>query len=99
MIHFTCDCCGRSIDPADETRYVVRMEVYVAVDDGADPTADEDDHLEEIEDLLERLDEIDADEDERLYKQVRYDLCAGCRERFVRNPLGRGATRLGYSDN
>lgn len=99
MIHFTCDCCGRSISQPDETRYVVRMEVYAAVDDESAASLDDADHLEEIEDLLERIDDLDADEDSQLYKQVRYDLCGGCRERFLNNPLGRGVARMGYSDN
>lgn len=99
MIHFTCDCCGRAINQTSETRYVVRMEVYAALDDGADHASDESDHLEEIEDLLERMDDLDAELDESLYRQVRYDLCADCRERFLRNPLGRAASRATYSEN
>ena len=101
MIHFTCDCCGRVIQQASETRYVVRMEVYAAIEDDPAHAADEADHLEEIEDLLERIDDLEEvdDSDHHLYKQVRYDLCVECRERFLQNPLGRGATRMGYSDN
>jgi len=99
MIHFTCDCCGRGINQTSETRYVVRMEVYAALDDEAGQTAEESDHLEEIEDLLERMDDIDAELDEALYRQVRYDLCPDCRERFLRNPLGRVVTRATYSEN
>lgn len=100
MIHFSCDCCGQSINHAEETRYVVRLEVYVAVDDQAAADLDDADHLEEIEDLLEHLDGLESDDqDENLYKQARYDLCSGCRERFLSNPLGRGVARMGYSDN
>ncbi|MEQ8849838.1 hypothetical protein [Botrimarina sp.] len=103
MIHYTCDGCGRTINLDDETRYVVRLEVYAAIDDDDAPdvvdVVDEEDHLDELEDLLERMDELDEDEDQRLYRQARYDLCPQCRERFVRNPVGRGATRLGFSDN
>lgn len=104
MIHYTCDGCGRVIDQDDETRYVVRLEVYAAIDDDAPQAVDEEDHLDEIEDLLERLEDydedgLDEDEGQRLYRQARYDLCPQCRERFVRNPMGRGATRLGFSEN
>ena len=99
MIHFTCDCCGRSINQTSETRYVVRMEVYAAMDDEAGHAAEEADHLEEIEDLLERMDDVDAELDDALYRQVRYDLCPDCRERFLRNPLGRVVARTSYSDN
>jgi hypothetical protein len=99
MIHFTCDCCGRAINQTSETRYVVRMEVYAALDDEAGQAVEESDHLEEIEDLLERMDDMDAELDEALYRQVRYDLCPDCRERFLRNPLGRVVSRTSYSEN
>lgn len=99
MIHFTCDGCGRSINEESETRYVVRLEVYAAIDDRTARSVDEEDHLDEIEDLLERVDEIDEDQDQELYRESRYDLCSQCRDRLLRNPLGRGLTRLGYSDN
>lgn len=100
MIHFSCDGCGRAIHPTEETRYVMRVEVYAAVDDEPSRLADEEDHLDEIEDLLERIDDLDDDLDEHLYRQSRFDLCAECRERFLKNPLGRGVpARTEYSDN
>lgn len=99
MIHFTCDGCGRPINEDNETRYVVRLEVYAATDDRAAGAIDDEDHLDEIEDLLERVDELDDDHDSDLYRQARYDLCAECRERLIRNPLGRGLARMEYSDN
>lgn len=101
MIHFTCDACHRPIRPDEETRYVVRVEVYAALDDDADGVADESDHLDEIEDLLERMEGADpADAEQRLYTQVRHDLCEECRERFLRNPLGKaGGARIGFSKN
>lgn len=98
MIHFTCDGCGRSIHPDEETRYVVRLEVYAAADDGVAAGLDDADHLDEIEDLLERIDDLEQDE-EQLYRQVRYDLCPACRERFLNNPFGRGVARMGFSEN
>ena len=32
MIHYSCDLCKRLIDPEDDLRYVVKIEVYAAVD-------------------------------------------------------------------
>lgn len=32
MIHHSCDCCKRLIDPQHALRYVVRMEVYAAME-------------------------------------------------------------------
>lgn len=99
MIHFSCDCCGRVINPNHETRYIVRMEVYAAVDDDPASVADESDHLEEIEDLLEQIDDFDDPSEDQLYRLLRKDLCSDCRERFLSNPLGRSVVRGGYSEN
>ena len=100
MIHFTCDYCQQTIDPERELRYVVRMEVYAALDvSDADAESDRD-HLEEIEDILERLaDETDPEISEEVYRHVRYDLCSECRQRFLRNPLGRRAAEFDFSNN
>lgn len=101
MVHYTCDCCKRLIDPERELRYVVRVEVYAALepmDDGGD---DERDHLQEIQDVLERL-ELEEDEplSDEVYQQRRYDLCSECRSRYLKNPLGRLAMQeLGFSEN
>jgi hypothetical protein len=101
MIHFTCDGCHRSLDPDRDARYVVRVEVYTALDP-TDKDWDEDrDHLEELQEILERLDDA-ADEaiGEDVYQQVRFDLCSECRRKFLRNPLGRGlAPQMNFSQN
>ena len=91
MIHYTCDCCKRIIDPSDDVRYVVKMEVYATMDPSGESDAeDERDHLEEIQQILERLE--DAADDavgEDVYQTLRYDLCPECRRKFLKNPLGR----------
>lgn len=102
MIHFTCDCCKRNIDADDEFRYVVRIEVFAAIEPPGELQAeDERDHLEEIDELLERIDEVDCEElRDNVYQQVRYDLCIECREAFLQNPLGRAAAvNLDFSEN
>src|SRR5207344_284987 len=54
MIHYSCDCCKRVLDPED-LRYVVKMEVYAAFDPSAMSEMDDDrDHLQEIQDILQR---------------------------------------------
>ncbi|MEM6797882.1 MAG: hypothetical protein AAF589_00065 [Planctomycetota bacterium] len=100
MIHFTCDGCRRSIDVETEPRYVVRLEVYAAIDDEPKDGSDRD-QLEEIDDLLERMDDpSDQAFDEDAYRQVRYDLCGDCRSTFLKNPLGRmRAAQVGFSEN
>ncbi len=101
MIHFTCDACQRLIDAEKEARYVVRLEVYEALGDTTASTYDEADHLQEIEDIIERIDDLSDDQlDDDLYKQVRYDLCPQCRKRFMQNPLGKvNPARFGFSNN
>jgi hypothetical protein len=102
MIHYTCDCCKRIIDPSDDVRYVVKMEVYVSpeasLDNGAD---DEHDHLEEIQQILERLEDAeDEDFGEDVYQSMRFDLCTECRRKFLKNPLGREPTKqFDFSQN
>ena len=100
MIHFVCDVCKRSLD-AEDLRYVVRMEVYAALDN-TDADVDNDrDHLREIEDVLEELDETDDRElGDEVYQQLRFDLCANCRQRFLSDPLGRRVPQhLDFSQN
>ena len=101
MIHYTCDGCHRPLNPERDLRYVVKMEVYASLDP-TDMELDEDrDHLEEIQDILERLDDAESDEiGDDVYQQRRFDLCTKCRARFLENPFGRGvATLLDFSEN
>ena len=100
MIRFTCDLCKREIDPEQDLRYVVKMEIYAAFD----PLAleeDDRDHLQEIQDILERSEDLDSDQiGDDVYQQLRFDLCPDCRKRFLRNPLGRESTKiLNFSEN
>ena len=61
MIHFTCDRCKRVIDPEQELRYVVRMEIEAVMDPiHENELADDRDHLLEIDEILERVDMDDA---------------------------------------
>ena len=91
MIQYSCDLCKRELDPQDDLRYVVKVEVYAAFDPAAVDSDDEDrDHLEEIQDILERLEDSASDEiGDDVYQQLRFDLCPECRKKFLKNPLGR----------
>src|SRR5690606_23808224 len=101
MIHYSCDLCKRPLDPQRDLRYVVKMEVYASLDPMEDGSADDQDHLQEIQDILERMEDAD---DERIgddvYQQMRFDLCSECRKRFLRNPMGAAApTQFDFSEN
>ena len=67
MIHYSCDLCKRPLDPEDDLRYVVKLEVYAAFD----PLEIDDDcdNLQEIHEILERMDDS-ASEEERMSSYV-----------------------------
>jgi hypothetical protein len=108
MLHYSCDVCKRPIHPNSDVHHIVKIEVFPAVEDvacGCDDLDDfgtEADHLEEMQELLEQLDES---EDPRLSpdavaRSMRFDLCEACRQRFVKNPLGiKSGKYLDFSKN
>jgi hypothetical protein len=101
MIRYSCDLCKRDLDAEDDLRYVVKMEIFAAMNTSADD--DDSDPLEQIQDVLERQE--DAADDaigEDICQQLRFDLCPECRAKFVRHPLGRekfAAALVGFSKN
>lgn len=107
MIHYSCDICQRPIHLHSDVRHVVKIEVFPAVEDepcgcdDLDGLADEEDHLEEMQDLLEHLDDCeDPRADPHAARSLRFDLCDACRVRFLANPLGRkSGTQLNFSKN
>jgi hypothetical protein len=104
MIRYSCDLCKRDLDPEGDLRYVVKVEVFAAFDPAvADADEDDCDHLQEIQDILERLEDAEDEHiGEDVYQQLRFDLCPECRKRFLRNPLGRDlaiAKAVGFSKN
>ena len=90
MIHYSCDCCKRALE-SEDLRYVVKMEVYAAIDPAAMNDMDDDrDHLQEIQEILQRsTDALDPQIGSDVYEQLRFDLCPECRKKFLNNPLGR----------
>lgn len=102
MIRYSCDRCKRAINPDDELRYVVRVEVEAVMDPihEGEP-ADDRDHLMEIDEILESADAVECDSiSEEVYQKKRYDLCPQCYRKFSQNPLGREKrATLGFSQN
>ena len=101
MIRYSCDLCGRDLGRSEDLRYVVKMEIYAAFDPTAADEDDDRDHLQDIQDALERLDDMADDQiGEDVYQQLRFDLCPECRKRFLNNPLGREVAKaIGFSQN
>jgi hypothetical protein len=108
MLHYSCDMCKRPIDTHDQVRHVVKIEVFAAPDDEEamremldGESLGDADHLDDMQDLLERLDDgvtaESLDDDTRAF---RFDLCGECRRRFLRNPLGaKSGKKLDFSNN
>lgn len=103
MIHITCDLCGKPLTPGDDTRYIVKVEVFPSPDDALLTEADlDEDHMEELSQLLQDLEEDRADEEPVApsYCHFRYDLCPSCQKKFVRDPLGReSGQKFDFSSN
>ncbi len=97
MLHFSCDVCGCSLD---NHRYVLQMEAYPAFDpDELQPEDLDEDHLQSVAETLEQAATVD-ELDDGSTQQFRFDLCAGCYRKFLRDPLGREAMRrLKFSKN
>ncbi|MGB9688781.1 hypothetical protein [Thermogutta sp.] len=100
MIRYVCDMCRREIHPDRDIRYQVKIEVRAAFEPMSDDEPDDRDHLEEIQDILESLNQLGEEAFESAEKVLQFDLCSECRKRFLRDPLGREASKiLGFSKN
>ncbi len=95
MIHFTCDMCGKTLLADEDTRYVVKVEVYAAYDPMELTSEDlEEDRTDEIQDLLGEMADTDAEDlEDQVYKTFRFDLCPECHAAYLKDPLGR-TTRM-----
>ncbi len=103
MIHYGCDRCGRPIDPRDELRYVVRIEIDAVMEpiDGDVVEDDDRDHLMELHEIIERsADAADSMIGDEVYQRQRFDLCSACHQKFTRNPVGKESSKqLDFSNN
>ena len=102
MIHYSCDRCHRPINPEEDLRYIVKLEVEAAMEPlDVDEFDDDRDHLLEVQEILERLEDADSEAiGEELYQRCRFDLCPECFQEFIKNPVGReGRAQLGFSQN
>ena len=101
MISYTCDLCKRKLDPQEDLRYVVKIEISAVFDPVAVEDEDDRDYLEEIQDILERLEDTQEDRvGDDIHQELRFDLCPECRKKFLKNPLGRESAKLlGFSEN
>jgi len=102
MVHYTCDVCGKPLLLDEQTRYVVKIEVFAAYDPMELTEEDlEQDYLEEIAELVERMKDIDPRKlEEGVYKSFRFDLCPACQKEYLKDPLrGRINPRINFNEN
>lgn len=102
MIHYSCDRCKRPLDPQEDLRYVVRLEVQAVMDPvNESELTDDRDHLLEIDEILERAEAAESEYiSDEVYQKQRYDLCPSCYRAYIKNPLGREVkASLGFSQN
>jgi hypothetical protein len=102
MIHYSCDRCKRLLDPAEDLRYAVTIEVQAMMDPlDVDEAEDDRDHLLEVQEILERIDDAESDLiGSDIYQKNRFDLCSECYRKFIQNPIGRETpAQLGFSQN
>jgi len=100
MIHHSCDRCKKMIDPELGVRYVVNLEIQIAVDPCEGEFCDQT-NLAELQEIINQLDHGECDEIcENAYQRRQYDLCAGCRDQYLENPLAIDQQiEFGFSDN
>ena len=102
MLLITCDLCGKEIRQGEDHHFVVKLEVFAAHDPAELTEADlEEDNMEVISEMLRQIEEdevtVDLSPDNQL---LRYDLCLSCRQRFLRDPLGKEvAQKFDFSEN
>ena len=101
MLRIVCDGCGRELG-GSHAHQIVKIEVFAApeavglTDDDLDQ-----DNLEAVAQLLCQAEDGDeAVEAEPASASLRFDLCPGCRRRFLRDPLSReSAPKFHFSKN
>ena len=85
----TCDMCGKMLLADEDTRYVVRIEVFAAYDP-MELTEDDlrRDRAADIAQLLARMEQMNPQElEDQVYKKFVFDLCPACQRKYLANPL------------
>jgi len=104
MLHITCDLCGKELQPQEDCRYVVKIEVFAAHDPREITEADlDEDHMEAVSQMLRDMEDDETtspDPTTPVYKKFRYDLCPECQKKFLRDPLNKETEqKFDFSEN
>src|SRR5438105_2072781 len=102
MLHVTCDLCGKELRAGEDDHFVVKVEVF-PLHNPAELTEEDldEDHLEAVGEMLREMEENPGEDGlEKVNHHFRYDLCGGCRKKFVRDPLAKEtAQKFDFSEN
>lgn len=92
MVQYTCDGCGVAL-PEKGLRYTVSIESKAVYESEVIHLLDlVQDHRKEMERLIARLNQADADALEgEIYQAKKLDLCSVCHKRFMHGPTQFGA--------
>ena len=108
MRHFSCDLCGKTLDPAGEPRYLVRLEGSAVAEELPAVPESEADSVDAMDEFLTEQVAFEALEDKErdtvelppVCAKREYDLCRGCYSRLLNDPLGLTARHApGFSRN
>ena len=102
MIHYSCDRCKKEIDTEIDLRYQVNIVTQVVLDGTDMVEQDVDpDHLAEVDELLQRVDDEECEQlCQDIYQSRRYDLCSRCFHEYKANPLGAATQQqVEFSEN
>lgn len=98
MLHFSCDLCGQQLK---DDRYVARIDVYPAFD--PDEITEDDLDVDNMQQVAQMIEHMEATGENLIEdcepRKMRFDLCPGCRKRFLKDPLGGSRSRLNFSEN
>ncbi|MFN3467122.1 MAG: hypothetical protein ACK4WF_05410 [Candidatus Brocadiales bacterium] len=83
MVHYTCDMCGKHINPEEDVRYVVKIEIHSA----DQPEGDEEEDFEDTDGLEEEYEQKELEDEELEYDSIRFDLCSKCHKIYIQDPL------------
>jgi hypothetical protein len=89
MDRLTCDRCGAGLLLDAPVRYEVRIEVKSAYDPLELTEEDLAAAAGELKRTVERLQDYSAQQaQDEVYREFRFDLCAGCQKQYLKAPLG-----------
>ena len=101
MIHYSCDMCGKPINPDADERYTVLIDVeQIYPGDDYPGLSYEFSEEDEEEEMDFDLDASQVDEEDAICHSFKYDLCVKCAENYINDPLARKVLRrVRFMDN